>query len=120
MHPSSLAPYGPQELAQDLRRLMELPAQTKAEQSLWYDEAQKVQDRIKASEELLGIPHSLWHFFSEADVRAKEPSIRDAQFKQVRAHVAVLETGAIPPDDSKQGSFGGLFRRLWQAVRGKG
>lgn len=51
MQPSSPASYGPQELAQDLRRLMELPAQTKAEQSHWYDEAQRVQDRIKTSEE---------------------------------------------------------------------
>ncbi|ATB51545.1 hypothetical protein [Corallococcus macrosporus] len=98
---------------------MELPAQTKAEQTLWYDEAQKVQDRIKVSEQLLGIPHSLWHFFSDADVRATEPAIRDAQFEQLRAHIAVLETGAVPPDDSQPGTLGGLFRALRQAVRSK-
>ncbi len=108
MHTSPV-PYGPHEPARDLQHLLDLPAHTKEEQDRWYAEAQTVQDRIKASEKLLCLPHSLWHFFSDAD-------IRDAQFKQVRAHIAVLETGAVPPDDSQPGTPSGFFRSLWQAV----
>ncbi|GHH00864.1 hypothetical protein [Comamonas sp. JC664] len=114
---TSPVPYGPHELARDLQHLLGLPAHTKEEQGRWYAEAQTVQDRIKASEKLLCLPHSLWHFFSDADIRAKEPDIRDAQFKQVRAHIAVLETGTVPPDDSQPGTPRDFFRSLWQAVR---
>jgi hypothetical protein len=112
--------YGPRELAHDLRRLLDLPAQTKAEQARWYKEAQGVQDRIKASTDLGGMPHSLWHFFADADVRAKVPAIRDAQVEQVRKHIAVLETGAMPPDDSRPGTLGDFFRFLWRALRHRG
>jgi len=100
--------------------LLGLPAQTKSELSAWYDEAHAVQKRIRASKELHGVPHSLWHFFSDADIRAKEPIIRDQQFEQVRSHIAVLETGAIPPNDSEAVSVGTVMHELWNAIRGKG
>lgn len=112
--------YGPQDLARDLQFLLELPTQTKSELSAWYEEAFAVQRRISSSEALHDvIPHSLWHFFSDADIRAKEPVIRDMQFEQVRRHIAVLETGTIPPDDSKAVSLGTLFQELWRSIRGK-
>jgi hypothetical protein len=112
-------PYGPRELARDLERLLELPAQTKSELSAWYEEALAVQERIESSKELPSIPHSLWHFFSDADVRATSPEVRDQQCKQVRRHIAVLATGAIPPDDSREVSWGIFLRDLWRLIRGK-
>lgn len=111
--------YGPEELARDLQRLMDLPAQTKAEQSIWYEEAWAVQKRIQSTKALHDIPHSLWHFFSDADVRAKAPEVREQQFEQARRHIVVLATGVVPPDDSREVSFGELFRGLWNLIRGK-
>ncbi|MBZ4422304.1 hypothetical protein K8638_38310 [Myxococcus sp. RHST-1-4] len=98
---------------------MDLPARTKAELKAWYAEAREVQERILASEELHTIPHSLWHFFSDADVRARSPEDREGQFEQVRQHIAVLATGAIPPDDSREVDFGTFLRELWSFIRGK-
>jgi hypothetical protein len=112
-------PYGPRELARDLEHLLELPALTKPELSAWYEEARAVQERIQASKELPSIPHSLWHFFSDADVRAKSPEIREQQCEQVRRHIEVLATGAIPPDDSREVSWGTALRELGRLIRGK-
>ncbi len=114
---SASGPYGPRELASDLQRLLELPAQSEAEQDAWYEQARQVGDRIQASSELHSIPHTLHHFFSDADVRAKEPGVRDMQFEQVRRHIAVLETGVVPGDDSQSVSVGELLRGLWRSLR---
>ena len=113
------AAYGPEALARDLQRLLDLPARTKPELGAWYKEARAVQERIRESKVLHDIPHSLWHFFSDADVRAKAPEVRDAQFEEVRRHIAVLATGAVPPDDSQEVSPGRFLRDFWRFIRGK-
>lgn len=124
MKPDSSLPaaasYGPQQLAQDLQRLIGLPSQTEAEQSARYEEAQQVIGRIQSSKALHAVPHSVWHFLFDADVRAKVPAIHEAQVEQLRGHISVLATGALPPDDSTPVGFGDLIRSLWHALRRKG
>lgn len=115
--PPASQPYGPRELARDLTRLLELPAQTKEELSAWYEAASTLEERIQASKELRHLPHSLWHFFSDADVRSKDARVREQQYEQVRRHIAVLATGALPPDDSREVTRGALLRDLWGLLR---
>ena len=98
---------------------MDMPAQTKAEQAVWYKEARVVQERIQGSAALDGMPHSIWHFLSDADVRAKAPEIREQQFEQLRGYIVLLATGVIPPDDSHAVSWDTLFGELWDFIRGK-
>ncbi len=106
--------YGPQALAADLRRLVALNPHTKAELMHWYGEAIEVKERIRTSPKVHGMPHSLWHFLDDADIRAKDPAYAREQLERLEAHLLILETGVLPPDDSRAVSFGDRPSRAWR------
>lgn len=106
--------YGPQALAADLRRLVALNPRTRTELTYWYGEAIAVKERIRTSPEVHGMPHSLWHFLDDADIRAKDPAFARDSLERLAAHLRILDTGTLPPDDSRAVSFGDVLARAWR------
>jgi hypothetical protein len=44
-------------------------------------------------------PHFLWHYFSDADIRMKEPDYAEIQNERVNNLIKYLNRGVSPSDD---------------------
>jgi hypothetical protein len=77
--------------ADELERLLGLPLQPKEAQRQWYEEARNLQKVMQQYPDV-EIPHEIWHFFSDADIRSKprELEYRDAQEQIVRDFIRSL------------------------------
>lgn len=82
-------------LAAELTQLVEFVPVTKAELDLWYDQAQ----RLHESDLLLGVPHFLWHYLSDADIRMKDEEYAEMQNRRVIDLLAYLNRGIMPSDN---------------------
>jgi hypothetical protein len=61
-------------LAHDLRTLLGMPVVTRSDLRAWNELAFRVQSAIRGNPEVSNqVPHELWHFFSDADVRRDDP-----------------------------------------------
>ncbi|NLB56630.1 MAG: hypothetical protein GX811_12880 [Lentisphaerae bacterium] len=71
-HPSLIA------LSKELRILHEMPISSKEERDNWYLAAQSLQDRIRKdwTDIEASLPHELYHYFSDADIRATDEGYR--------------------------------------------
>lgn len=88
-----------QQLGRHLRRLADLPLTNSAELDAWYDEANKLRNVIVANVELSNaIPHFVWHYLSDADIRLKEPEYARRQDEVLFEFAKILERGQRPMD----------------------
>jgi hypothetical protein len=78
--------------AAELERLLELPLQPEEALRVWYEEARKLQQTLHQQYPGVEVPHEIWHFFSDADIRAKgsEAAYRDRQEAIVREFIDSL------------------------------
>lgn len=66
--------YGFTDLAHDLRTLLGMSVVTRSDLRAWNERALRVQSAIRGNPEVSNqVPHELWHFFSDADVRREDP-----------------------------------------------
>lgn len=82
-------------LAAELTQLVEFVPVTKTELNKWYDQAQHLYD----SGLLLGAPHFLWHYLSDADIRMKDEVYAEMQNRRVIDLLAYLNRGIMPADN---------------------
>ena len=86
------------QLGYALSTLCDFVPASKVELREWYDRAQVIVDnQIKGAN--IGVPHFLWHFLSDADIRLK--SIEYAAMQNGRMDVLLehLKRGSVPSDD---------------------
>jgi hypothetical protein len=82
---------GQQFFADELERLLTLPLQPKEALQSWYEGARNLQKAMRQHPEV-EIPHEIWHFFSDADIRSRphEVEYRGMQERIVRKLIAQL------------------------------
>ncbi len=83
-----------QYLAAELERLMALPLSTKAEVAQWYAESRLVEAALGERFPSFGFYHEIWHFFADADIRARDTGYRDYQHGLMAEYVADLRNGS--------------------------
>ena len=83
-----------QELAGLLDHLLGLPLGSQDEVNAWYAKATSAEEFLDTHwpDLKVPIPHDLYHFFSDADIRAKEPGYRASQEDDVRSFIALLRS----------------------------
>ena len=72
------------------------PVSNQAQLDEWYAAARRLKEWISAHPELSdAVPHFVWHFLSDADIRLKDPLYAADQTRQVMDIVHALERGEI-------------------------
>ena len=86
------------EFADRLERLLQLPLDHADHVAPWYVARGELTDWIDAhfSELPFGVPHHLYHYFDDADIRAKEPGYRTDQEDAVRLVIRQLRGEPLP------------------------
>ena len=74
-------------LAAELGRLRALPMKSKADADAWRAEAAAVERQLTSRFPDLDFPHEIWHYLSDADIRAREPDYGVAQEQVVTDYI---------------------------------
>jgi hypothetical protein len=77
-------------IAAELERLMALPLSTKSDVEQWYSERDKTQQALKERFPRFEFWHEVWHFFADADIRARDTGYRDRQHRRMSDYVTFL------------------------------
>jgi len=86
------SPEAARYLATEIERLMGLPLSDKADLDHWYSECGKVQRvLIKQYPEFEFYPE-VWHFFADADIRARDDKYRDRQHGLMSDYITLLRS----------------------------
>jgi hypothetical protein len=76
-----------------------MPIADRAQRSTWYDAAQRLIDGFRYDADVEGcIPHGLWHWLADADIRAKDPVYAQEQTLAFMEWVAAFERGDAPDE----------------------
>ena len=87
-------------LAEALTRLADFVPASKADLNQWYDQAQQIKDdHLKGGEDYLEVPHFLWHYLSDADIRMKSEVYAEMQNRQLNTLLEHLKRGVLPTDE---------------------
>ena len=81
-----------------MRQLAELPCSTPAEVKSWYAEAGVFEAYVQTSD--VELPHFVWHYLSDADIRARDSEYRASQDREIREIISELEQGRVPEETS--------------------
>lgn len=85
------------DLGRVLRALAEMPVTTGEQLVAWDQKAWALQERLKANPDLAdAVPHHLWHYLSDADIRLKDPRYREMQQAEVKLIIEAFERGSLP------------------------
>lgn len=86
------------ELAERLRALAATPVSDRAELDAWYAAARRLQDWMSANAQDISsaVPHFVWHYLADADIRLKDSLYAVDQTRQLMEIVQALERGEIP------------------------
>ncbi|GAA5214790.1 hypothetical protein ACFSJ3_05700 [Corallincola platygyrae] len=68
-----------------LALLLETEVKSKADLKDWYELAQSVEQLASASS--IELPHLVWHYLSDADIRLKEPDYGKDQIEEVQSFI---------------------------------
>ncbi len=81
-----------------LRSLAETSVSNRAELKDWYANAKRLQDWMSthASELSGAVPHFVWHYLADADIRLKDSIYAADQTRHLMDIVHALEGGEIP------------------------
>jgi hypothetical protein len=80
-----------------LRRLAECSPTDPSELNDWNERAREFEQFLKMQPDLCNaIPHFVWHYLADADIRAREPQYRAGQQTKILRIASELETGTPP------------------------
>lgn len=77
-------------LADELERLIALPLATAADVGVWNQQCGSVRQELKQRFPDFEPEHELWHFFSDADIRARDSSYRECQHRSISGYIQRL------------------------------
>lgn len=100
---SQVTPRG-LEFADRLEHLLQLPLDCSEHVESWNLACSGLRNWIDAhfTDLPLGVPHHLYHYFSDADIRAKEPGYRTNQENDVRLFIRHLRG---EPEPERKGAW---------------
>jgi len=64
--------------------LIEKEPTSKSEMIDWYDKAKKVKSLMELDRGDLQVPHALWHYLDDADIRLKDQRYAESQVLMVK------------------------------------
>jgi len=64
--------------------LIEKEPTSKSEMIDWYDKAKKVKSLMELDRGDLQVPHALWHYLEDADIRLKDQRYAESQVLMVK------------------------------------
>jgi len=86
------------DLARALKTLVGMPTEARTQLEEWYAASQRLQKWIKNDPDFCNsVPHFVWHYLSDADIRRKDSIYEAEQKVQLMEIVDLLERGEIPP-----------------------
>jgi hypothetical protein len=88
------------DIAARLRPLVAQPALSPAELTAWYDQAAQFSSYIREHHTDIDLPHFVYHYLSDADIRARKPEYRAEQDRRIEEIVSELERGVLPAETS--------------------
>jgi hypothetical protein len=77
-------------LATELERLMALPLATPEDVADWYSESKKSKATLREKFPQFEFYDEVWHFFDDADVRARDSGYRDHQHRLMSDYITRL------------------------------
>jgi len=88
-------------LGSALKLLMANQPKNRMELDEWNIKARDLEQELRKEGGLASdVPHLLWHFLADADIRMKSHSYRKMQDAQMQILCAHLVRGVIPPDEA--------------------
>jgi hypothetical protein len=83
------------EIARRLRELAAVSPASAADLPAWYTAAKKFESWLSArpAQLLDQVPHFVWHYLADADIRSKDEAYRRHQERELAGVVAELEAG---------------------------
>lgn len=72
------------EIFASISDLIEIEPTSKSEMLDWYDRAKIVRSFMELDKGDLQVPHALWHYLDDADIRMKDPRYAEAQILQIK------------------------------------
>jgi hypothetical protein len=84
---------GAEYLAAQLERLLRLPLGTSEDVEKWDKECAAVQTELESRFPAFEVEHHLWHFFTDSDIRCKDPGYRQRQHQAVSEYIERLRHG---------------------------
>ncbi len=81
-------------LAVKLRRLLEQEQDLSTDIKAW-DKAVETFRSELTTEEINLIPHFVWHYLADADIRAKDKSYKEQQEKEIEIVIKEMESGKL-------------------------
>jgi hypothetical protein len=74
-------------LASEQERLRALPLSSKSDAEVWRPEAAALERQLTTRFPDLEFPHEIWHYLSDADIRAREPEYEAMQEQVVTDYI---------------------------------
>jgi hypothetical protein len=85
--------------AEALTRLVEFVPTSNDELKQWYEESWQFKaEHLKGGEDFLKVPHFLWHYLSDADIRMKSEAYAKMQNHRINLLLEYLKRGVLPSD----------------------
>ncbi len=84
-------------LAKELRQLTQQEPKLKSELKAWHETAQEFRKKLTSINQDI-LPHFVWHYLDDADIRLKDPAYKADQNKRMQAIISALERGEVPDD----------------------
>src|SRR5688572_11586267 len=82
-----------------LTQLVAHVPQNRDELRKWYVQARAVEDDLTAPGGLSAdVPHFLWHYLADADIRLKDKDYADLQQRRMQLFLQHLRRGVMPSD----------------------
>lgn len=53
----------------------------------WYQRAELIKNVLRSSSYEIGVPHVIWHYLDDADIRVRDPRYAEAQVLAVRQSI---------------------------------
>lgn len=70
-----------------LWRLLESEPASEEQVPGWYQRAQFIKNVIRSSSYEIGVPHVIWHYLDDADIRIRDSRYAEAQVLAVRRSI---------------------------------
>lgn len=86
-----------QSLGNALEALVNTKVENRSDLEKWYVEAQQVRQQIISNPKLSNVvPHLVWHYLSDADIRFKDQKYAQLQQEEIDRIVLALKRGQVP------------------------
>ncbi|MEN8159237.1 MAG: hypothetical protein ABFS41_04090 [Myxococcota bacterium] len=85
------------QLAGDLSELAAMPVRDEDQLEAWYAAARRIEEGIRTDPVLSdAVPHFIWHYLADADIRRGEPVYYAEQTQQLMGLLEWLHRGEVP------------------------